>query len=69
MPLLAPVTMKIRPFCDGRSAAVHPVQVMIMDSSGCRKLVMITGQNVVADDTNRVESVSSATIFPGEGQI
>jgi hypothetical protein len=34
-----------------------------MDSSGCRKLVMITGQNVVADDTNRVESVSSATIF------
>ena len=29
--------MKIRPFCDGRSAAVHPVEVMIMDSSGCRK--------------------------------
>ena len=38
-----------------------------MDSSGCRKLVMIAGPNVVADDTIRVESVSSATIFPGGG--
>ncbi len=36
-----------------------------MDSSGCRKLVMITGQNVVADGTNRVESVSSATVSRG----
>jgi hypothetical protein len=33
------------------------------------KLIMIIGQNVVADETNRVESVSSATIFPGEGHL
>ena len=32
MPLLAPVMMTIRPCCEGRSAAVHPIVVMILDS-------------------------------------
>jgi hypothetical protein len=38
-----------------------------MDSSACRKLVMITGQNVVADDTKPRGVRVVRDHFPGGG--
>ena len=36
IPLLPPVTMKVRPGCDGRSAAVHRVEVTTLNLTPCR---------------------------------